>query len=407
MKEIVVKNRCVWVSAILGAITFMCIYGLNVLNPQYIDWLYSGGDLTQHYLGWVSYRNSRWFFPIGLMDQLTYPFRSSIIFSDSIPLMAVFFKCFSWVLPETFQYFGLWGIMTFALNGAFSAKILQKYLKKNWQIIFGSCFFILSFQVLARMYGHTALAAHWVILFAIYMLVYHDRNTFKTKMKLWALLGFLCSAIHIYFLLMCGLLLVGFCVIDLMDSSDMAIGKRLMRSIAFIVAFVGTALITVFLLGGFEAGISMENVGLGYYSLNINGFFDSQDIGLLTKGLPRGPGQYEGFSYLGFGMILMLGITGFEMLFRGTPKSLKQMSHLGKGMVVAFLLAIIVALSPIITCGSRILLTLRLPQLLLEIWRVFRASGRMAWVCIYLYLHFVQIIGLFQLRKRELLYVPH
>lgn len=46
------KNR-VWLSAAaLGMITFICIYGIRVLNVTYDAWLLNGGDLSQHYLGW-------------------------------------------------------------------------------------------------------------------------------------------------------------------------------------------------------------------------------------------------------------------------------------------------------------------------------------------------------------------
>ncbi len=39
-------------SVIMGIVAFIAIYGINVLNPVYDDWLLGRGDLTQHYLGW-------------------------------------------------------------------------------------------------------------------------------------------------------------------------------------------------------------------------------------------------------------------------------------------------------------------------------------------------------------------
>ena len=129
------KRKSLILSGLLGAVSFLLIYGWNILNPSNIDWLFSGGDLTQHYLGWVGYRNSDWTFPIGMMNQVTYPYNISIIFTDSIPLLAVFFKILSPLLPSQFQYFGLWGILCFILNGIISAKILKKYLFNDFQVI--------------------------------------------------------------------------------------------------------------------------------------------------------------------------------------------------------------------------------------------------------------------------------
>ena len=90
---------------ILGAIIFFIIYGFKILNPTYDDWIFSkGGDFAQHYLGWKFYRQSEWHFPIGLIDGLNGDGQISFMFTDSIPLFALFFKILSPIIPETFQY---------------------------------------------------------------------------------------------------------------------------------------------------------------------------------------------------------------------------------------------------------------------------------------------------------------
>ena len=94
-KEWLIKNMTVLIAGTIGAFVFITIYGTKILNPCYTDWLMSGGDLSQHYLGWKMYRNGDWTFPIGLTDQLAYPYYTSVIFTDSIPIFAVFFKLLS------------------------------------------------------------------------------------------------------------------------------------------------------------------------------------------------------------------------------------------------------------------------------------------------------------------------
>ena len=102
-KEWLIKNMTVLIAGTIGAFVFITIYGTKILNPCYTDWLMSGGDLSQHYLGWKMYRNGDWTFPIGLTDQLAYPHYTSVIFTDSIPVFAVFFKLISPILPNDFQ----------------------------------------------------------------------------------------------------------------------------------------------------------------------------------------------------------------------------------------------------------------------------------------------------------------
>ena len=78
--------------AVIIFIIFGLIYGLRVLNPLYEDWALTKSDLMQHYSGWKAFRNESWHFPIGLLNSVSYPTYISIIYTDSIPLLAVFFK---------------------------------------------------------------------------------------------------------------------------------------------------------------------------------------------------------------------------------------------------------------------------------------------------------------------------
>ena len=47
-------------SSMIGIVVFIALYGVDVLNPFYDDWLLGKGDLTQHYLGWCFYRRGEW-----------------------------------------------------------------------------------------------------------------------------------------------------------------------------------------------------------------------------------------------------------------------------------------------------------------------------------------------------------
>src|SRR5262245_44229876 len=95
------------IPAIVGTIIFFTVVGPRVLQPTNISWL-SVSDRATHYLGWDFFRNSPWTFPIGLNPRYGLELSSTIVFSDSVPLLAFLFKPFTVILPEPFQYFGLW-----------------------------------------------------------------------------------------------------------------------------------------------------------------------------------------------------------------------------------------------------------------------------------------------------------
>lgn len=384
MRNAVRQNRAVILSAALGSLVFLCIYGIHVLDPGYDDWLILGGDRAQHYLGWVGYRNAPWSLPLGMTQNLVYPYPVSIIFTDSIPLLAIFFKCLSPLLPPVFQYFGFWGLLCFALNGAVSAKILQRYLKSEASVLLGSAFFILSFQAVSRLFVHTSLAAHWLILLAVLAFVYHDawfRRT-KTGVLYWAVLAFLCSSVHLYFIPMCGIVLLGFCLLDFLKT------KKPGRALLFTGVYVAAAFAVLLLLGGFTGEISYLTSTLGDFSFNLNSFFDSMGTGFFLPALPSFPDQYEGYAYLGVGMLTLLFVTLANLIRarlrrRTGPTPLQGQAPLLLCSSLICLAALIVAASFRVTWGQHILFEYRVPEILLKVWDAFRSSGRFAWICVY------------------------
>ena len=103
MEKTVKKININIIAALLGGIAFVLIYGVKILNPLYTDWLLTGGDPSQHYLGWEFFRRSDWYFPLGLTDQLAYPLKTSVIYTDSIPIFAVFLNCSEVYCPSNFS----------------------------------------------------------------------------------------------------------------------------------------------------------------------------------------------------------------------------------------------------------------------------------------------------------------
>ena len=125
------NNFYVILAALTGAVIFILIYGINVLNPCFTGWIFTNEaiDLPQHYIGWEFFRNTDWQFPLGVFNTLSYPVNTSIINMDAIPIFAVFFKMFSGILPETFQYLGFFGLICYILQCAHGTVISKKFTK--------------------------------------------------------------------------------------------------------------------------------------------------------------------------------------------------------------------------------------------------------------------------------------
>lgn len=390
-KRLEISNNVVCIiSAIFGAVIFLCLYGVKILNPTYVDWLYNGRDLMQHYLGWEFFRKSDWMFPFGLTDQLGYPSRTSVIFTDSIPIFAVLFKLFASILPERFQYFGIWGILCFMLQGFFTAKILQVYIKKNWQVIAGSIIFIISPAVLFRMYMHTALASQWLVLVAIYLCAVHKdnyHNIKKTSLQ-WGILGFLIPGIHLYFAPMCAVPLAGYVLYSLCCEKKINV-KYFIPVITFLFGLGGNA----FLLGGFSSGAGAGSSNLGVHSFNLNGFFNAMGYSKILNGLDTYTnGQYEGFAYLGMGVLIMFMVTCIYYIWELLKKQIKV--DIWKCLIIIGMLICltVLAASQCISFGSHLLVELPDIDLIMKYWSIFGSSGRLIWP-VYYVIMFFSVIG--------------
>jgi hypothetical protein len=118
-----------WVTSVLGSVLglifFALAFGWRGLNPLDVSWAMSGGDRSQHLLGWLFYRAEPWTYPLGMIRSFGAPTPTSIAYCDSIPVLAVVFKMFRGVLPGTFYYAGIWELTSYALQGALGALLIR------------------------------------------------------------------------------------------------------------------------------------------------------------------------------------------------------------------------------------------------------------------------------------------
>lgn len=395
------KYRNVYITcAVLGTIAFLAVFGLQPLCPWNTAWLMGeGSDLTQHYIGWVAFRQSSWNFPIGCTDNLAYPFETSVIFTDSIPLFAVIFKLLSPGLPETFQYFGIYGLLCYGLQAFLAAVLLKKYLKCKTDIVLGSMFFTFSTVMVARMYYHTALASHFLLLLTMLGIVYYEESFCRTKeaVTLSALTAFLAASIHLYFLAMCGFIWASYCILDLLKT------KKPYRSVLVVGTFLIVAAGVIWLLGGFNGVFGAARGGLGNYGMNLNAFFNSQDNSAILRGLKLPDIDVaEGYAYLGAGMIVLLLYDIFAVI--ADRQRLWGILKVHWEKVLAVLLLVtadcLFAVLPAVYWSDRLLFELELPQFIQKIWGVFRATGRFSWIVFYLCFLAI-IITLFTLSRQK------
>lgn len=378
------------VGGLLGAILFFCIYGFAVVIPTYDDWLWvHNGDMTQHYVGWQFFRRSDWHFPLGMTDGLTNE-SVSCMYTDSIPLFALFFKLLSPILPETFQYIGLWGLFCYIAQGALAAILLSRFSRSPVFCIIGSIFYIVSPVVLQRMFTHESLAGHWVILWSFILWAYHDREwKFRAApVILWTLNAVTAVLVHSYFVPMVYMVLLGYVITDIWSS------KKLLRSASCIISATVFTLLTLFCIGAFEGESRISESGLGVYSANLNSLFNGMGISKFLRPMNTAQGQYEGFGYLGLGMISAAFLAAAAVIssldkdgtgfVRSAVSAVRRKRQYIAAFAAVAAVSIFMAASPVCRLNARTIYTIEYPAIVQSLLSVFRASGRFIWVTDYL-----------------------
>ena len=377
-KAFLQKHRWSLTGALLGALVFLILYGVRVLDPTCVDWILNNPspDPAQHYLGWVFYRRSGWHLPyLGANYSSIYPYRTSILYTDSIPLLAVLGKLLGGVLPARFQYLGLWGLFCYAMQGGLAQALIARVggvrpgdTAKNWASVLGAGVLVLFPALNIRMFAHTALAANWLVLLALWLWLCAEQSENRpTAAKLclwWGILGLLCAGIHLYYLPMVGMVLVAACV-------QRALEKRGPAAVVLPVAsFCGAALAELFVLGAFAANFA------GYS----NGYLSGADLAnLFVPGLGASWEQ-EIYAGLGTTIAVVLALAGLLVQHKQAGAFFRRHKNVVIAALVLLVLDAIAAMGNTVTFAGRTLFTVPIPQALMDFWAMFSSCARLAWL---------------------------
>ena len=395
------KNWLLIASGITVIIIFHFVYGLEIIIPTNISWLMTvHHDWGAHYLGWYFYRNEPWYFPLGEIHKLFYPIGTNVGFTDSIPLFAIFFKLFAVFLPEDFQYFGIWLFSCYLLTAYFTTKLFL-LLKVNKILTFIAIIFLITNPVFIYRGMHPSLCAHWLIIASIYIYCL-DSKTISTKkiLSYQLILLLLSGLINPYLCLM----VLGFTVALSVKLSF--IDKVLDKKNLFLYNTV--SLITLFLVWffigmvGFNFNESLSVAGsYGLYSLNLNSLYNSWGWSYYLPGLKNVSWhQYEGFMYLGLGMLLLLFLIFLYLLYSFLlnliwKKPVQLLLPLHKKWLVPLIimasLFTIFAITHVVSINDHILFKVKLPGIIVKLGETFRSSGRFFWISYYLIIFFAII----------------
>lgn len=374
--------------AAAGTLFAAWLYGAAVIDPRSIGWLLHG-DPAQHYLGLAYFLNQPWHWPPGLVLQFGAP--TSVVFTDSIPLLALAAKAVG--AEGRWQYFGAWMVACHALAGWFGARLVQRFGAGAMASAAGTLFFIVSPALLLRAYGHESLMGQFLVLAALERAL---RPQWQARG--WLVLAAVALLVHAYLSAMVLALAAAAAAGAWANGRERA--GVLARQFA---AGGGVMAAAAWAAGYFVGAADYAAAGYGHFSANLLTWIDPMDWAAFNRFWGREvpyarewsrflpaqqqatSGQYEGFAFLGAGMIALAALAvGVALVRRGAGTSAAAPPPANARWVLAACLAmLLLAVSTKPTLGGTTLAQLALPAALEDKLGVFRAGGRFVWPLTY------------------------
>ena len=391
------NNKIYFLFFIISFAFLLSVVGLENISVKNTEWLHQGNDSSLPQMSWFFFKNDIWRFPLGSNPNYGIELGSSIVFSDSIPILALIFKFFKFFLPENFQYISIWYFICFYLQLYFSYKILEKFTKSTLYSFISSIFFLVTPILIWKLQVVPALTGQWILLFAIYLGL--TLKVEESKLA-WFFLIILSSLINFYFLVM---VLGSYSILRLMNFS---FEKKYIIKLSkdFIIIFPILVMV-MYIVGYFEIRlVDTLSLGFGRDKLNLLGIFDStNNIDKISFSwilpdinLSRGE-ETEGYNFFGLGQIIVV-LLAFYIFFKKKYYDNLNLIKKSKEIKAFFIISLfftIWALSTKISIGPFTIIDIPLNKYIYGLLSTVRPTGRLFWIVNY-FLLIISLIIIFK-----------
>ena len=322
-----------------------------------------GMDAAMNIMGQRYFTKDSWRWPPLMVRTLgTDNGGTNVGFTDGVPLIEIVVKIFRGVLPPDFHSVYLWLALCWMAQPMAAVFALRSAGERRLLPNLAVAIIAVSMPTLLFRFMHSALCAHFLILIALGL---YFRMARKARMTTVAgAVGLMLAALltNPYIMYMV-LAVLAAAPLSLLIRGD----RRWLPVAAGIAVGIGLTGVVALVLG-YSRAVPMS--GFGHYTMNLlspiyptlafsGGFIDATG------------GQYEGYQYLGVGLILILLVADFCL---NMPERLSLLRR-HAGLVLACLALTFFAMSTRMYAGNRLILDLGTPSWLMEL----RSSGRLFW----------------------------
>jgi hypothetical protein len=327
-------------------------------------WQSEVDDVTQYISGFHAFFSAPFGYPLLAFDSINYPQGTRATFMDTIPLYALILKL---VVPASyapFNPYGVWVGLAFIGQAVCAWWILRELQVKSWLALIALVVCLLIFPAFTARVAHISLMTHWIILAAIALYLRGQRLE-RVPLAGWTVLLVAGFYINIYLCVIASAIYVANWLAKPRHYHWVDVPRAFLPFL-----IIGVSLwVTVFPMDSTNVA---KETGFGTFSMNLLAPFAGGKFFPIANA--EMPGQYEGFNYLGLGVLLAL-LAGLTL---GGGKALRWAAN-NWPLVLVMLGFTLYALSDTIYWGTHQVLVLHYPAFMEPITSQFRASGRFFW----------------------------
>lgn len=362
-------------AATVGVLWAACLFDWEFVAGRDAFWqLPMGADMQTVLTGYFYYVQSPWQLPLFYVSQLGAPTGANVVFTDVVPVAALAGKLVRSLGAGTVNPYGTFLFLCFALPGVAMTLVLIAARTRCALAALVGAIFADTMPALLWRWGDIALEAQFLLIGALALYLASLRAAgWRCCAAAWA--GGLAFAyltnIYLFAMVAC----VWLCALAQRRLDGLATARQALTSA---IAIVAPVTLVIVLGGQFGAGGGLPFAEFGRFSMNLLSPFAPQMSGLFPR--VGGPidatgGQYEGFNYLGAGLL-----SASLILLPAEAAWLKKNARRHRALLLALAALTGLAVSDRIYLGEWLLVKLPMPGFLDLALGIFRSSGRFFWL---------------------------
>lgn len=382
------------IAAVVGALWAASLFDWSFIAGRHLVWPFIEGgakgwqlDMGQHLQGYLYYVQGPWDLPLFYVPALRAPPGTNVLFLDVVPIVALVGKLVHTFTGVTINLYGAYIFLCYVLPGVMMALVLIAAKVRYALAAIIAAIFANSMPALLMRWGIPHAGQFLLIGALAFYLFFLKERGWRGLAAVW--IGWLVLAFltNMYLFVMVGTIWV--CAIIQRRLNGLATTRQALKTGALTVALVTTVMAVSGQFGG--GGELPFSLDYGNSSMNLLSPIAPQLSGLfpgLGGVIDATGGQFEGFNYLGLGLLL-----ASLLMLPAEAGWLRQNLRRHIVLLTAFAALTAFAISNRVFVGHRLLFELPLPLYIKAALGIFRSSGRFFWPIAYAQLAIVTVLG--------------